>query len=498
MRKMVRRKASRKNAAALALFLLGPVIVSARPAAAGAPSADEKAVIEKVIRDNIGWALTKDRPLAESTMRRDGRLFIFNPDSASTIGWSQLVKNFEFWLDPRFKAVKTEIRDLRIDVSPKGDAAWWSCMLDDLCEWDGKPAGWKDVRWTGVMEKRAGRWIIAQMHFSFPNDRVAAETMARVKAAAAFPALQGPYLGQKPPGTVPEIFAPGVVCTGLMERDVAISPDGREIYFGIGFGDTLAIMVSRCRDDRWSEPEIAPFAADPNFLHFEPCLSPDGNRVFFLTNRPVKGQEPKPGWANQNIWAADRKPDGSWGEPYDPGPAINGGETQQFYPSMSRNGTLYFARKSGRPAKLAIWRARPAGAAFAEAEKLPDQINGKGTPYNASIAPDESYLIACIDGRPYDANPGFANYFVFFRDKDDRWSEGVPLGPEVNMNASTAVSSSVSPDGKYLFFAAQKTAGGLERKTLRQIIAANGGVQNGNYDIYWVSTETLEKLRSAR
>ena len=26
-----------------------------------------------------------------------------------------------------------------------------------------------------------------------------------------FPVLQGPYLGQEPPGTTPEIFAPGIV-----------------------------------------------------------------------------------------------------------------------------------------------------------------------------------------------------------------------------------------------------------------------------------------------
>lgn len=28
-----------------------------------------------------------------------------------------------------------------------------------------------------------------------------------------FPVLKGPYLGQKPPGVKPEIFAPGIVST---------------------------------------------------------------------------------------------------------------------------------------------------------------------------------------------------------------------------------------------------------------------------------------------
>ena len=176
-----------KRALIVAAALLGLALVPISLSAAGAPAADEKAVIEKVIHDNIGWALTKDRPLAESTMSHDERLFIFNPDSEITIGWSQLVKNFEFWMDPRFKATRSDIRDLRIDVARSGDVAWWSCILDDLGEWDGKPTGWKDTRWTGVMEKRDGKWLIVQMHFSFASDQVAAAVKAKLekdKAAA--------------------------------------------------------------------------------------------------------------------------------------------------------------------------------------------------------------------------------------------------------------------------------------------------------------------------
>jgi hypothetical protein len=38
-----------------------------------------------------------------------------------------------------------------------------------------------------------------------------------------FPKLTGPYLGQKPPGMKPEIFAPGIVSTGMYERDMAVT-----------------------------------------------------------------------------------------------------------------------------------------------------------------------------------------------------------------------------------------------------------------------------------
>ncbi len=165
------------------VLLLFSAVGSAVEKGTSTHTADEKAVIAKVIRDNIGWAMTKDRPLLESTMAQDERLFIINPDSEVTAGWEQFVKNFDFWLDPRFKATGLDIRDLRIDVSRSGDVAWWSCVLDDLYEWDGKPGAWKDTRWTGVLEKSAGKWLIVQMHFSFASDKVAASVKAKLEAA---------------------------------------------------------------------------------------------------------------------------------------------------------------------------------------------------------------------------------------------------------------------------------------------------------------------------
>jgi len=80
--------------------------------------------------------------------------------------WSDYVKLFDAWMDPTFKATHTEVRDLRIKVSGSGDVAWFFAMVDDLWEWDGKPGGDRDIRWTGVLEKRNGKWAIVQEHGS--------------------------------------------------------------------------------------------------------------------------------------------------------------------------------------------------------------------------------------------------------------------------------------------------------------------------------------------
>src|SRR5690606_40714124 len=72
--------------------------------------------------------------------------------------------------------------------------------------------------------------------------------------------LAGPYLGQEPPGLTPKLFAPGIVSTGFNERDVTISPEGDEIYFGLLTGKQITIMFTQLVNGSWTEPEVAPFA----------------------------------------------------------------------------------------------------------------------------------------------------------------------------------------------------------------------------------------------
>ena len=142
----------------------------------------DRALIEKNIRASIGWAITKDSLLLASVTAQDSGLFMFQPDSKSTIvGWYEFEKQFEFWMNPKFKATHFDINELRISISRSGDVAWFSAILNDLGEWDGRPIGWKDTRWTGVLEKRDGRWLIVQMHFSLASDKVAAEVAASTR-----------------------------------------------------------------------------------------------------------------------------------------------------------------------------------------------------------------------------------------------------------------------------------------------------------------------------
>jgi len=315
---------------------------------------------------------------------------------------------------------------------------------------------------------------------------------------AALMSAAGPYLGLTVPAEEPALFAPGLVCTGRYERDMAVSADGRELFYGVMMPGVVTLMTMRLADDGWTEPEVVDFATDLTYMHLEPCLSPDGKRLFFLTTRPTAGEEPAPGWGCQNIFVAHRRPGGGWGEPRDPGPAINTTEAE-YFPSMTRDGVLYFTRSAPRQ-PAAVWRARPDGrGGFRPAERVALPAGAEESIFNACVAPDESCLVACVTGRGDSLAPGKANYYVYFRGEDGAWSEAVNPGPTVNPPGVGAVSPSISADGRVFFFAAQQrnprwfsadrrlTLAGLER-----IYASPG---NGNGDIYWVSAEIITRLR---
>lgn len=130
--------------------------------------ATEKARAEQVIKNSIRWALTKDKDLSYSCFAHDSSLFWFSPDNAGTVSGFEAFQSLteQVFMDPAFKGVRSDFRDLRITLSRTGDCAWWSCYLDDFNEWKGQPANWVNVRWTGVLEKMDGEWKIRQMHFS--------------------------------------------------------------------------------------------------------------------------------------------------------------------------------------------------------------------------------------------------------------------------------------------------------------------------------------------
>ena len=151
------------------ILVIASLVAGDRIGLPGASAENELGQIEQSIRDCIGWAKTKDFPLLYSIIANDADFLEVHPNDRVVKGFEEFKKTEKFWSSPDFKAVRYEIRDLKISLSKSGDVAWFFCILDDINEWKGQPANWENTRWTGVLEKRGGRWMIVQQHFSFAS-----------------------------------------------------------------------------------------------------------------------------------------------------------------------------------------------------------------------------------------------------------------------------------------------------------------------------------------
>lgn len=313
-----------------------------------------------------------------------------------------------------------------------------------------------------------------------------------------FPVLTGDYLGQTPPGATAELFAPGIVTTGTYTRDVAMTPDGSELYFGVLLGPvTTIIEMHRGEDGVWSEPEVAPFARDSRFFYLEPHITPDGSRFLFLSTRVEQGEPEEDevrSWANQEIWAMDREGDG-WGEPYNLGPPVNS-EESEFFPSVTRDGTLYFTRGIGEGQESYIYRSRMVDGRYQEPERLGPEVNSTPNQFNAFIAPDESYLILSTGDR--DDSVGGTDYYVVFRNQADEWSGPINMGELVNTPLDGEFSPYVSPDGRYFFFMSTRVGPPSrfpDTLTWDFVRSYRMMPETGNAGIYWVDAGFIQDLR---
>lgn len=299
-----------------------------------------------------------------------------------------------------------------------------------------------------------------------------------------FPVIEDDYLGQSSPGSKAELFAPGIVSTGMNDRDIAISPDLDEIYYAVLEAPHYTIVFMKKVKGRWTKQKIAPFSGQYNDC--EPQFSPDGKRLYFCSTRPLEGNgEPK----DYDIWYVEKTQDG-WGEAKNIGLPINT-EKNEFYPSITHDETIYFTSHD-----MNIYRSRCVDGTYMPLEKLGDTVNTPRGEYNAYVAPDESYLIFTSHG--WDRGVGRGDLFICFRENDDTWTRAVNLGPKVNSSA-VDMCPTVSPDGKYLFFSSMRKSGTFSTEPVGsydELLKNSKNPQNGKMDIYWVDARIIGELRS--
>jgi len=305
------------------------------------------------------------------------------------------------------------------------------------------------------------------------------------------PILKGEYLGQEPPGMEGELFAPGIMSTGMPELNAVFFPGGKEVIYSIGVGEMKWVMVMiKEVDGAWTKPKIAPFSGD--YGGVDPFVSFDGNRVYFCSNRPRNAEEEAR--EDYDIWYVDRVETG-WLEPVNMGSPVNT-DTHEFYPSLTREGTMYVqSRREGGIGQSDIYRLELQDGCYVTADCLPEPVNSPGFEGDAFIAPNESYIIVSTY-RP-EINIGrSSDLYISFRTDDGSWSNLINMGERVNGTGGENCQI-LSPCGKYLFYTSRRYK---DRKTspfitYDDIFAAWSGPQNGLGDIYWIDAQIIEELR---
>jgi len=294
------------------------------------------------------------------------------------------------------------------------------------------------------------------------------------------------FPGEKPPSDTPQIFAPGIISDQFGNRDMAISPDGDELFYTLQYARGLisTILYSQKVDGKWTSPEVAPFSGMYNDL--EPAFSADGATLYFVSNRPVQPTGKK---KDYDIWYV-AKANGKWKQPVNAVKVINS-DKDEFYPSIAKNGNIYFTRAvDGREEDILV--SLLVNGKYTEAKGLNDSVNSNFDEFNAFVDPDESFIIFSSFGRKDDMGNGdlyISNYV------NGSWANAVHLPSPVN-TPSLDYCPYISPDKKYFFFTSNRHIIKIpfpQQQTLSSLKSLLQDPLNGYDNIYWMNADVLFK-----
>ncbi len=262
-----------------------------------------------------------------------------------------------------------------------------------------------------------------------------------------FPPLEGPYMGQTPPGMVAEPFAPGIISTKGWEVEGVFAPGMNEFYFTTSPKEHFQATIIGFRKENNIWRKYTEFRR-----RGETAFSPDGSRMLM-----AKGYKDRKGEG----WSERKSLDSSFQE------------IQIMRLTASFKGT-YVLDEVGMPNGDGIIRySRLVNGQREVPRAFGKEINTGRMNAHPFIAPDESYLI--WDGEREEGF-GDSDLYISFRQQDGSWGPAINMGEAVNTDKWEAYAS-VTSDGKYMLF--------------------NRGVDpdNDNTDIYWVDTKIIENLR---
>lgn len=248
------------------------------------------------------------------------------------------------------------------------------------------------------------------------------------------------YLGQKPPGDTPRVFAEKI----LMKRDtfpfdrVAFSADGREFYYpssNTWFDSKPSkIRYLKFENGKWNGPYV--FLP----LYYAPTFSPDGNTLYLLGG--VK--DGKHSFVSQ----VHRKPGGGWTQP-----AVYLKKDYGLYDFMPTSSGVCYVGSNVHKGKMGDFSDYDISSLTmlgkdTVIKSLGPPINTPGFDGDFFVAKDESYIIVSAK----ETKDFECELWISFHKPDKTWTKPLSLGPLINNGPAHRWGEYVSPDGKYLFY----------------------------------------------
>lgn len=249
----------------------------------------------------------------------------------------------------------------------------------------------------------------------------------------------------------PEAYRFGRLSDSVNRSDMnyfpSISGDNAVLYFTArqrSAGSDEVIMSSRRTGTDWQTAR--PLSGALNTSGNEGAVSIRGDQRVMAFAACDRGD----GYGSCDIYFSIRRPDGSWSEAQNAGPAINTSQWES-QPCLSADGReLFFVRESRQGEGNAdIWRAVLRDGRWAEVKPLPAPIRSAGMESTPFLHADGTTLYFASDGR---LGMGGSDLYLSRRLSDSTWSDPLHLAYPLNDHLDN-FGLVVRPDGSEAFLA---------------------------------------------
>jgi Tol biopolymer transport system component len=234
-------------------------------------------------------------------------------------------------------------------------------------------------------------------------------------------------------------WTPPTLSTPAYEASPSFAHDGGTLYFLAADAAfrRYQIAQSRCVDGRWTKGEPAPFSMPLPVWDADPAVTPDGQRLYFVSTR----QDPKA--EDFDIWFVQRQANGSWG-PAQRLPEPVNSKSSELLPRADAQGRLYFGSdRAGGQGQGDIYVAEQDAQGRWSVSNVGPPVSTAHFEYEAEISRDGRTMVVV-------ANRGERSHLYRYALRDGKWVE---VGQVAAKDDQFQVGPLLSPKADRLLFA---------------------------------------------